>query len=502
MRKLFFTFFILSITCIISTAQTAVITSWIRNTTGATGYNSLPCNVQSVYYTSTDAYVSSSDIPAYTIGPWMANPNTPSTQNFISKFTRNPVQNTGTKTYTGLGNIGIWTNGVGIFNAKDGQYWNATTSAMTNGISNTGWNRNAYYWEGISFDNCKGHAAPGGVYHHHVTPVCLYDQAATTVHSPIIGYAWDGYPIYGAYAYTNTNGTGAIKRMVSSYVLSSITTRSAGANGTSLAGPPVNTTYPLGSMCEDYAYTAGAGDLDQYNGRFCITPEYPSGIYAYFVTIDASSVPAYPFVLSSQYYGVVTSTSTNNVIPGGAILYTGQSLPVDVYGFTVQVENKNDAAIRWNVGVETNVAFYLAERSIDGINFTTSNTIAANGSYIYKCTDKKLANGKYFYRLKTIDNDGKYKYSNIVSITISEGGSILIIHNNPSKDMLTIQSNNALSTRNIELINTSGQVVLKSIMAQGVTMQSFNIQTLYSGMYIVKVSDGSNIQTAKVIIGN
>ncbi len=502
MKKFIYTLFVIVIIFGKSRAQTSVITSWIRNTTGATGYNSLPCNVQSVYYTSTDAYVSSSSVPAYTIGPWTANPNTPSNQGFVSKFTRNPVVNSGTKTNTGLGSVGIWTNGVSIFNAKDGRYWNPNTSAFVNGISNTGWNRNAYYWEGISFDACVGHAGATGAYHHHVSPVCLYDQTATTVHSPIIGYAWDGFPIYGAYAYTNTNGTGAIKRMVSSYVLSSLTSRNAGTNGTTLAGPPVNATYPLGSMCEDYAYTVGAGDLDQYNGRFCVTPEYPNGIYAYFVTIDASGTAAYPFVLASQYYGVVASTSTNVIIPSGATQFIGQSLPVDIYGFSVQIENKNEAIIRWSVGTELNVAYYQIEKSIDAINFTTVSNLNATGKTFYQTSDKNLAAGKFFYRIKTVDIDGKFKYSSIVSININNGGGALIIHNNPTKDILTLQSNDALAARNVELVNMNGQVVLKSLMAQGVTMQSFNIQTLYAGTYIVRVSNGNTIQTAKVIIGN
>ncbi len=482
-------------------AQTANITSWIRNTTSAVNpsYPSLECNVQSVYFTTTDVYVSSSSVPGYTIGPWTANPNTPADKNFISKFTRNPIVNNGTKTNTGLGSIGIWTNGVSLFNAKDGQYWNGT--AMSNGISNTGWNRNAYYWEGISFDACKGHPGPDGTYHHHIAPSCLYNQTNTTTHSPIIGYAWDGFPIYGAYAYTNTDGTGLIKRMVSSYILSSISSRSSGTNGTSQSGPPINATYPLGSMCEDYVYTAGSGDLDQYNGRTCITPEYPAGTYAYFVTIDASGVAAYPFVLSSQYYGTVASTSTNQVIPGTAVQYTGQVLPVNIYNLTVQIENKRNAKIVWNVGVENNVKEYQIEKSNDGVTFKLLTIINANGQNFYSYSDNNVSNEKLYYRIKTIDNDGTYKYSNIVSINLRNADAI-IVHNNPAKDILTIQSNNASAKRKIELINSAGQVVLISDMPQGITMKSFNIQTLYAGIYFLNVNTLGNIQTIKIFIGN
>src|ERR1041385_4147979 len=243
---------------------TPEITSWIINTNNAVGYNNIPSNVQTVQYSATQVYVSCTCIPGYSIGPWNMNPNVPSNQNFVYKITRNPQQNTSTPTAIGLGHIGVWTNGVSVFNVSDAQSYN------NQGI----WNRNAYYWEGGGFDNCLGHPQQQGEYHHHVSPTCLYNQADSTHHSPIIGYAFDGFPIYGAYAYTNTNGTGPIKRMTSSYVLSSNTTR--------VNGPAVSATYPAGCFLEDYSYVQGSGDLDDRNGRFCVTPEYANGTYAYF----------------------------------------------------------------------------------------------------------------------------------------------------------------------------------------------------------------------------
>lgn len=273
-------------------AQTPEITSWIINTTGSTGYAGILTNVQQVQYSANNVYVSATCIPDYTIGPWAGNPNIPVNKNFVFKITRNPVQNTGAPINTPLGHIGLWSNGVSIFNPKDGMSYN-----------NAGvWNRDALFFEGSSFDNCLGHPAPGGEYHHHVNPTCLYNDADSTHHSPVIGYAFDGFPIYGAYGYANPNGTGPIKRMASSFVLNTGTTR--------LNGPPVSATYPLGAFIEDRTFVSGAGDLDIHNGRFCVTPEYPGGTYAYFVTIDANLDPVYPYVLGPTYYGTVQAGNT------------------------------------------------------------------------------------------------------------------------------------------------------------------------------------------------
>ena len=270
------------------------ITSWVINPGGQTGYNNIPSNVQTIQYSATQVYVSCTCIPGYSIGPWTGNPNTPSNQNFVFKITRNPQQNTGTATTIGLGHIGVWTNGVSIFNVSDAQSYN------NQGI----WNRNAYYWEGSGFDQCLGHPQQQGEYHHHVSPTCLYNETDSTHHSPIIGWAFDGYPVYGAYAYANADGTGGIKRMTSSYVL----TTQSGANRTN--GPTASGTYPAGCFIEDYTYQASSGDLDQRNGRWCVTPEFPNGTYCYFVTIDAQQTPVFPYTFYGSYYGVVQSGNT------------------------------------------------------------------------------------------------------------------------------------------------------------------------------------------------
>ena len=304
---------LLSVPLIIS-AQGPEITSWILNLNGATNpsYPNELTNVQDVCYTNTDVYVSCSCIPGYDIGPWSQNPNQPANQNFVFKISLNPQENTGNKTKAPMGHTGVWSNGVSIFNAEDGMSYN------NQGV----WNQNALYFEGVSFDDCLGHPAPNGEYHHHVNPTCLYDDSDDQNHSPIIGYAFDNFPIYGAYGYTNTNGTGSIKRMESSYQLKNITTRSN--------GPTLN-QYPLGAYLEDHEHVSGSGDLDEYNGRHCITPEYPNGTYAYFITIDANLDPVYPYTPGPYYYGIAQGSgnlgpqSGHHTIPSNCTTYTGST---------------------------------------------------------------------------------------------------------------------------------------------------------------------------------
>ena len=109
-----------------------------------------------------------------------------------------------------------------------------------------------------------------------------YSEKSTVTHSPILGWAYDGSPIYGPYGHGFKTG-GAIRRMIPGYTLASKGNR------------PPESLFPLGYFVDDYIFT-NDGDLDEFNGRFCKTPEYPDGVYAYFCTIQATNSSEFPFV--------------------------------------------------------------------------------------------------------------------------------------------------------------------------------------------------------------
>ena len=192
-------------------------------------------------------YVTTTGVPAYATGPFQdGNPSQATNQAAIFKFPLNPTQNTGTPSATTGGNIGVFINGVALFDYRDGVAWNTTTNSLCGGPGRTpcpggpnttqAWNRDAILAEKPGFDCAKGHPAMGN-YHHHQNPsafkldlnvistVCnLYDADGlytidSSKHSPLIGFAYDGFPIYGAYAHKNVDGTGGIIRMKSGYQL-------------------------------------------------------------------------------------------------------------------------------------------------------------------------------------------------------------------------------------------------------------------------------------------
>ena len=333
----------------ISVAQTnPIITAPIQNQTGITGRhyiqgNSTPiedgvlANVQSVDYSEDWVYITATGIPAYITGPFLdGNPSLAQNQNAIYKLPLTPIENTGTPTATNGGNIGIFINGVSLFDYRDGVAWNNNTMSLCGGPpggnppcpggpnGNQDWNRDAIPAEMGGFDCNKAHPAMGN-YHHHQNPsafnldliivsnICETYPADglyvidTESHSPLIGFAYDGFPIYGAYGFANADGTGGIVKMNSSYELPGATTR--------INGPDVNNTYFEGYFREDYNYVSHPEEfyLDEHNGRFAITPEYPEGIYAYYATVDENHNSAYPYAVGPTFYGNVVATKVNTI---------------------------------------------------------------------------------------------------------------------------------------------------------------------------------------------
>ena len=164
---------------------------------------------------------------------------------------------------------------------------------------------------GYAFENYN--PALGSGYGHVANPkslrIALNDNLSVTLvepqtktHSPILGFAYDGNPIYGPFAYENPlDASSSIIRMTSSYI-----------KKTSRVDGPSTSTYPLGTFIDDYEYRHRSGSLDQNNGRFCVTPDFPNGTYAYFLTIDSSQNPIYPYITGENYYSLPVDSNYNS----------------------------------------------------------------------------------------------------------------------------------------------------------------------------------------------
>lgn len=456
-------------------AQTVEVTSWIINTTNYLGHNNIPADVQEVWYNNSNVFIHVTDVPAYNVGPWPGNPNDVADQDDTYRITRSPEKKKGTKVAVGLGEIGLWINGVFIYGAEDGRSW------QNQGV----WHQDAYVSEGSTFDNCFGHPDQSDAYHHHSSPKCLYDETATTTHSPIIGWAFDGFPIYGAYGYARRNGTGGIIRMESGYELRNLTSRT---NGPSL------TQAPLGTYIEDYEYT-GNGDLDEYNGRFTVTPEYPGGIYAYFVTIDANYDPVYPYIIGPSYYGKVATGNTSGgfTIPNNATQYLPGSAKVDMGDFDVEVVEAG-VSVQWSTNHEIDHDRFIVEKTRDFTHWEVTEIIEGEGDteWIkdYESVDATPYRGESHYRVRQMDKNGELRSTQTRSIYFDGLQENVRLLGNLVAQGNAIRLEVDFAQADIQLYNLQGQ----ALFTETVTGRQVEIPThnLAHGTYIVAVrAEGS-----------
>ncbi len=350
-------FSLATILCIVvvhsATAQTdPAILNWFINTTGATGSSIDPdmnalvsqilADVESVHYTDDSVYVHTSGVPSYNTGPFGVNPAYASDLDATYVIPRTPVAETGDNALLGLGAQGVFLNGVAVYNFADGLSYN------NQGV----WHQDANVFEFDGFDSSIGHPSPifggggpggggpggggggepsedefvAGYYHHHQNPAVLRLELGDdgSSHSPIIGFAFDGFPIYGPYGFDDpTDSSTDIVLMESSYQLRDITERTTLADGTELAAAlhgPTLEEVALGGYQEDFAFVENSGHLDVHNGRFAITPDYPEGSYAYFVTLAEDGTSTFPHMLGPTFYGELVSQE-NVVIPADAVQY-------------------------------------------------------------------------------------------------------------------------------------------------------------------------------------
>jgi hypothetical protein len=275
----------ISVTPYVGTANTASVlcpysqsTPNITLTTGvtATSNSSWTCS-------GTLRSLTANGIPDHQIGtfPNPGNPNAPTAQTINASAPLTPVV-AASNTALRLG-FGYALNGVKFDPGTGGTCPStATKSSDCSAIGTDPWKLEALgvakSFFNFGTDSNNAHVQPTGAYHYHGMPEGILTKMGVTSANPtmaLIGWAPDGYPVYARYGHTiPTDISSPLKVIQSSWRIQL----------TPDTGRPLTTYIPMGVFLQDYEYIAGLGDLDDCNGRFDVTPEFPNGIYHYYAT--------------------------------------------------------------------------------------------------------------------------------------------------------------------------------------------------------------------------
>jgi hypothetical protein len=183
-------------------------------------------------------------------------------------------------------------------------------------------------------------------------------------------------------------------------------------------------------------------------------------------------------------------------------------LPVKFTSFSA-TKKDNDAHLSWIVENETSlVANYEVERSIDGIKFDKINTISRNAaaSNIYNITDPNLSalknSGVIYYRIKQLDVNGAFVYSDIKNVRLTEKGTLITMFPNPVMDITTVKIDviEAVDVT-LSLLSADGKQLQTSTLkaAKGLNLKKIDMNNFAMGEYLLKVTIGTDVQTIKVV---
>lgn len=436
-------------------------TTWTRTSGPNTLAQTLPvyAGPQEIDYSTSWVYVKTADMATYLMGPWYDNAaksalfvNLPVNQKITARFPRSyviPTTKTGTMGLTVGGvmqdAVGLYMDGVCIFDPMDGfSYANGTEASPGTGQ----YHRDAYVNEIPTFDKSYAHQQNQGKYHNHANPYGLryllgdnvsynattkaYAEGNTTTptkHSPIIGWMFDGLPLYGPFGYSSAmDSTSGVRRMVGGFVLRDGTTTgvdnitTAGRTvpawalrngGTAVAGPAVSTTYALGRYIEDNAYlgdlqkspgvyyTQGVDfDLNEYNVRYCVTPEFPNGTWAYFLNITSAGVPQFPYMCNRWYYGTPTGGAVTSIAETVTNYFKGGENLSETASMGGVNTTTGDVTLTWT-SVEG--GSYQVQASADLSTWSTLATAqpaASNATSTSVIESNAASNSRRFYKVQ------------------------------------------------------------------------------------------------------
>ena len=308
--------------------------------------------------------------------------------------------------------------------------------------------------------------------------------------SGIIGWAYDGNPIYGSYAPIDPeNISSDPKTMTSSYVQSA----------SNIYDRPSISDFPLGFFVEDYRYVNGTGDLDRNNGRFAKTEEFPNGVYAYYASINpVSGKPVFPYFIGDTFR---SNTLSENSTLDQTFDFNSSGLSRNTLPYKIsELEADNDFIIESNeikrqkISVES-----VQEGSVTSVKITnagdnykvgdslTFDNSGTNGGGI--SAEISELKGKTINKINT-----EYQSYNNALFTWRNDGKVIVtiepFHIFSDNDYVSISG---FSTSTLSPLNGYFKIDVPSIATIGITTEIAGTGAATTEIYVTQIPSGISV---------
>jgi len=177
------------------------------------------------------------------------------------------------------------------------------------------------------------------------------------------------------------------------------------------------------------------------------------------------------------------------------------TLPVNLVYFTGKLQ-ADKVVLNWEVENEVNLKEYVVERSVNGTYFIAIGSVTATGSKAYAYSDDANTNkgSRVYYRLKKVDKDGSFTYSDVFSLHIPLNVKFSV-YPNPASDIIQLQFNsNNNATIQILITDLVGKTLINNVFAANTGLVKINTNTLNNGTYLVKAIVAGEQYLQKIVI--
>lgn len=244
-------------------------------------------------------------------------------------------------------------------------------------------------------------------------------------------------------------------------------------------------------------YGSGPTTLTCSGGSFTVGN---TAATTYYFTISGITLPIANFKVSVTYNlsngskDINTSNFQSNANLGTA----GAALPVKFQTFDA-TPSSNSVSLKWMVATEENLSGYAVEKSFDGRNFSKVGFVNAANQSTYAFTDAK-SSGTVYYRIKSIDVDGKYAFSTIA--LVKAGKSLIVLNAFPSPFVSSFSLDHGTATAGslITISTEDGRAIKTIIPTVGSQRTSVDLSAAKAGLYLVRYKNSNGeVETLKIL---
>ncbi len=230
-------------------------------------------------------------------------------------------------------------------------------------------------------------------------------------------------------------------------------------------------------------------------------------IYQWQWTLGSNGVPIALSLAANDFFG---NAATDEMYVDDYQVIDLLFVPVELTSFTANTNTSGQVVLNWQTATETNNRMFEVERKSEGSNYVTVGFVNGSGTTsdpkAYSFVDKNVNNGNYTYRLKQLDFNGRFEYSNEVEVTVTGPKTFNLAQNypnpfNPTTNIsFTVPQSGKVKLAVYNLIGQEVAVLVNGVVTEGSHEVEFNAKSLPSGAYFYKLQSDNSVTVKKMLL--